>query len=175
MPVKINGSTSGSTTITAPATGTDETIELSTALAAKATTANFPSGAWSAYTPSFSGASIGNATVTFAYTQLGKTVHVRGSVTFGSTTSFTGPLDISLPVNVKSAYIGVHPIGCANAYDISGSVSICQPVVISPSQIRIIATLTNGAWATNAEIGVNNPFTWATGDYLFLSLTYEAA
>lgn len=36
MPIKINGSTSGSTTITAPATGTDETIELSTALAAKA-------------------------------------------------------------------------------------------------------------------------------------------
>lgn len=35
MPIKINGSTSGSTTITAPATGTDETIELSTALAAK--------------------------------------------------------------------------------------------------------------------------------------------
>lgn len=36
MPVKINGATSGSTTITAPATGSDETIELSTALAAKA-------------------------------------------------------------------------------------------------------------------------------------------
>jgi hypothetical protein len=35
MPIKINGATSGSTTITAPATGSDETIELSTALAAK--------------------------------------------------------------------------------------------------------------------------------------------
>ena len=34
--IKINGSTSGSTTITAPATGSDETIELFTALAAKA-------------------------------------------------------------------------------------------------------------------------------------------
>jgi len=33
--VKINGQTSGSTTITAPATGGDETIELSTALAGK--------------------------------------------------------------------------------------------------------------------------------------------
>jgi hypothetical protein len=33
--IKINGSTSGSTTITAPATGSDETIELSTALAEK--------------------------------------------------------------------------------------------------------------------------------------------
>jgi hypothetical protein len=35
MPITINGATSGSTTITAPATGSDETIELSTALAAK--------------------------------------------------------------------------------------------------------------------------------------------
>lgn len=34
--IKINGETSGSTTITAPATGSDESIELSTALAAKA-------------------------------------------------------------------------------------------------------------------------------------------
>jgi hypothetical protein len=33
--VKINGTTSGSTTITAPASGGDETIELSTALASK--------------------------------------------------------------------------------------------------------------------------------------------
>jgi hypothetical protein len=35
MGLKINGATSGSTTITAPATGSDETIELSTALASK--------------------------------------------------------------------------------------------------------------------------------------------
>jgi len=33
--IKIKGDTSGSTTITAPATGSDETIELSTALASK--------------------------------------------------------------------------------------------------------------------------------------------
>ena len=33
--IKINGDTSGSTTITAPATGSDESIELSTALASK--------------------------------------------------------------------------------------------------------------------------------------------
>jgi hypothetical protein len=35
MPIKINGATSGSTTITAPASGGDETIELSSALAGK--------------------------------------------------------------------------------------------------------------------------------------------
>lgn len=35
MPIKINGATSGSTTITAPDTGSDESIELSTALASK--------------------------------------------------------------------------------------------------------------------------------------------
>lgn len=41
MPVRINGATSGSTTITAPNTGGDETIELSTALAGKVA---YPSG-----------------------------------------------------------------------------------------------------------------------------------
>lgn len=38
--IKINGTSSGSTTITAPASGGDESIELSTALAAKANTAD---------------------------------------------------------------------------------------------------------------------------------------
>lgn len=41
MPVRINGATSGSTTIAAPDTGSDETIVLSTALASKA---DYPSG-----------------------------------------------------------------------------------------------------------------------------------
>ena len=54
MPIKINGATSGSTTITAPDTGSDETIELSTALAAKvdyATPTNAQNGSGaSAYT-----------------------------------------------------------------------------------------------------------------------------
>ena len=40
MPVRINGATSGSTTIAAPDTGGDETIVLSTALASKANTAS---------------------------------------------------------------------------------------------------------------------------------------
>jgi hypothetical protein len=40
MPITINGATSGSTTITAPDTGSDETIELSTALDAKAPSAS---------------------------------------------------------------------------------------------------------------------------------------
>ena len=42
--IKLTGSSSGSTTITAPATGGDETIELSTALAAKADTASLVPG-----------------------------------------------------------------------------------------------------------------------------------
>lgn len=41
MPIKINGATSGSVTITAPDTGSDQTVELVGALAAKA---NYPSG-----------------------------------------------------------------------------------------------------------------------------------
>lgn len=55
--LKINGTSSGSTTITAPASGGDETIELSTALAAKLDSADYTPGLSLITTQSFSAVS----------------------------------------------------------------------------------------------------------------------
>lgn len=90
MPIKINGSTSGSTTITAPATGTDETIELSTALAAKAPLAS----------PALTGTPTlgGTAITALAGLQLVTPTSVAGTGVSlsGSTVNFTGASAVSV-------------------------------------------------------------------------------
>ncbi|MFD8340488.1 hypothetical protein ACFV42_49125, partial [Streptomyces solisilvae] len=70
--------------------------------------ANFPSGAWTDWTPTWttSGTTVpsyGNATIKCRYTQIGKTVFANVSIIFGSTTNFgtAGNVDnwrFSLPV-----------------------------------------------------------------------------
>ena len=51
----------------------------------------------------FAGFTKGNASVTARYTALNKLVHYVGYVDLGSTSSLTGPLDVSLPVNCNTA------------------------------------------------------------------------
>lgn len=60
MPIKINGSTSGSTTITAPNTGSDETIELSTALAGKQSNVMTTKGDFAAFGTAVSRLAVGS-------------------------------------------------------------------------------------------------------------------
>jgi hypothetical protein len=59
--------------------------------------------AWTAYTPTLTNITLGNGGLNFVYAQLGKTVQVRGSLTFGSTTSITGTMLIGLPVTANTA------------------------------------------------------------------------
>ena len=53
--------------------------------------------AWTSYTPTFTNLTLNNGTIDFKYVQIGKTVHVRGLLTWGSTTSATASaLSISI-------------------------------------------------------------------------------
>ena len=83
MPIKLNGQTTGSVTLAAPATGTDVTLTLpATALATLANptftgnvvlpnTTTMGSGttldAWTSFTPSWSGITIGNGSTNGKY------------------------------------------------------------------------------------------------------------
>jgi hypothetical protein len=66
--------------------------------------------AWVAYTPTLGNVSLGNGTVDFKYAQLGKVVHVRGILTFGSTTTVSGAITFSTPITAASA--GGLPLTC---------------------------------------------------------------
>ena len=135
--------------------------------------------AWVAYTPTLSGLTLGNGTLSFVYCQIGKTVLVRGIATLGTTSSMTGPLDIGIPVNSTGySTTGMSPVGNATFW--SGSVPIgfgTLTSVGSASAFRILAINASGTYTTVADISSTVPFAWSSpsGKFVACSFTYQAA
>lgn len=167
MPIKINGATSGSTTITAPATGSDETIELSTALAGKGDYTN-----WTSYTPTWttSGAAptLGNGTLTGRYSVIGKMVTIRVNLTWGSTTSspanvlwfFSTPSGLSVSANPPASIGSALILDAGNRFFTGACRAVGGSIVVY-------------AGSLDAELSKTNPMTWANNDFVSLTYTYE--
>ena len=138
-----------------------------------ATTAGEP-GAWATYTPTASGLTIGNGTLTGRYTKIGNTIHARGLVQIGSTSSTSGAITLGLPVATHSDYTasaGNHVIGQGTLLD-SGTQLYPANVHVETSTtitLRSPATAagTNPVWT---EVGINRRLTsivptgWSVGD-----------
>lgn len=132
---------------------------------------------WDTYTPGWSATgtapALGNGTLVGAYLQLGKTVLFTIKWTAGSTTTYgTGQYRFNLPFTVGSAdhiatgFIGDSSVGAAG---------------YTAAVIGLIAagTITVAPYAGNvgAAQAVSNttPQTFANGDRIWLSGTYQAA
>jgi len=138
--------------------------------------------AWAAYpsTPTWTSTTnpvINNGTIVGQYVQLGKTVHFRVKITMGSTTTYgSGGYSIGLPVahnhGAESA------IGRVHMLDSSGpSRYAAYAYTVSANSDTVFLSYTNAAAAQNTSSGITAtaPFTWASGDILTVTGTYEAA
>src|SRR4029079_8516910 len=76
--------------------------------------------AWTYYTPTWTGLTVGNGTSSFQWTRAGKTAFVRGRFTLGSTSSVGGTTGFypSMPTSIENA--GLHT-GKALLFDASAS------------------------------------------------------
>lgn len=133
---------------------------------------------WTSYTPSWTNVSVGNATVNFQYSQLGKTVIVRGSFIVGSTTGVTGSIIFTLPVTSIS-YPGTantQSLGVGNIYDTSASTLYDAGVLFSSTTTaRLIVFPANGTWVTVVNADNTNPVGPNTGDEWNFELIYQVA
>ena len=130
-------------------------------------------GVYSAYTPTFGGFTLGNGTTNTRWTQVNKQVHYYGRVTLGSTSVMTGPLDVSVPININAASTILDPMGVANAYN-GSTIFYFFPINLFNASFRMIFASTSGAYATNVDVGSGVPFTWAAGNYFQWNMTYES-
>lgn len=130
-------------------------------------------GDWTTWTPTYSGFTIGNATVTARYQQIGKLVNVYLKIVWGSTTSFTSFPAFSLPVSsANTAYT------TGNAYlQDTGTGSTAGAIYIETSSVfQFVAYGASGSFANNAFFSSNTvPFTWTNTDQMVATFTYEAA
>lgn len=128
-------------------------------------------GAWTAFTPTLAGFTLGDGTVTGKYSQAGKTVSWNATMTFGSTSAAAAASPtLTIPVTAASATNA--PVG-AEFYDVSTTTYYDAVGRYSSTTVVTLAIPgASGVWTTPSTTA---PFTWATGDMIIVSGTYEAA
>lgn len=133
-----------------------------------------PMNAWESYTPSNTNVTLGNGTQVARFVRIGRTIHFRYTLTWGSTTAFGGTVDIGLPVAMDDeGYVSGYIYGTVGMRDSSSS-------TIAYGNIRFQSTtlarpISLGNDGVQAFVNGTTPWTWATGDVLTLEGTYEAA
>lgn len=130
---------------------------------------------WTSYTPTWGGSTtnpvIGNGTIAGAYMLAGKLCHYRLLITMGSTTTYgSGYYTFTLPTTSATGYSAFGaPLGTGFCLDTSaGTLNYFQ--ARKDNNTRVILTTATGTNVTNAS-----PYTWATGDQIEITGTFEAA
>lgn len=131
-------------------------------------------GAYTTHTPTWTNLTIGNGTNDFKYTQVGKFVHLHGKLTFGSTTSVSGHIEMSVPVNAVATTVEPKPgialqdSGTATYYGFGLFVN-------AVSRLTLYAYNVAGTYLQATALSATAPHTWANTDVIYIDLVYEAA
>lgn len=138
-------------------------------------------GDWDSYTPTLTGWTQGNGTLTGAYWQVKKSVFFYLVFTFGTTSSASGEPTFTVPVNMETSAAHQEAISRqveARAHDATGSSLYLGPCYyVSTSTIRPTVLKVSGSHvpATGYNPGTDPPFTWASGDKIIIAGRYRAA
>ena len=132
-------------------------------------------GLWTTYTPTLTNLTLGNGSKAGTFCQIGDTTFFRVIITFGTTTAFTGRLDVSLPTT-PSGYTTFDYMNALNmCWDSSatGIVASATNVYIASTGIGILTTVVSGTYPSALDVSANVPFVWATGDIIHVQGSYR--
>jgi hypothetical protein len=136
-------------------------------------------GSFRSYTPTFTNMTLGNGTITAVWTRVGAHVTVHLRLVWGSTTSITGsppgwsgpvdPLDTPTPLIRQEGLCVFYDTSTTNTY--TGTIGHGAVNVFYPFALNV----TDGLSYLRAEnITSSLPMTWATGDIILATWSYEA-
>lgn len=126
----------------------------------------FPS--YFAYTPTNGNVTLGNGTQYARFSLHGKMCHMAYSLTFGSTTSFTGTVTIGTPITSANV-VEYLQLGLCHASDNGTPANnVLHPVWVIKNSKTVYA-LTPAIGVYSATV----PFTWAEADSLRITVNYE--
>lgn len=134
-------------------------------------------GAWTAFTPVLTNWTLGNATHDCRFMRVGRLVVAEYNITWGSTSVFSGGLDLSYPIPALPIF-GINlrqPQGWVRGYDLSivtpypGQASRLDSNRWAPGSFNVAAT-----HATLDSWNATTPTTWVSGDTFQAEIIYEA-
>jgi hypothetical protein len=130
-------------------------------------------GAWTTWTPSYTDMTVGNATVTARYSQIGKVVFFDFKIIWGSTTSITGgnPTFTLPKASVSPVFFFDGNILDANVTNYSGA----GQVVGGSSLVYMKVYNVSATYPIPGAIGSTTPMTWVSTDEYQLHGSYEVA
>lgn len=123
---------------------------------------------WTSYTPTLTNVTLGNGTLEGWYVRIGRTIHFRVKLTWGSTTSASGLQGFSLPVAMHSSYLNM-AYGTAGA-NIGGTNYVGFPWCNSTTGFIVLQGTSGSSFWSNTA-----PATWGTSNIGTIVGTYEAA
>ena len=125
-----------------------------------------------AFTPTWGNVTIGNGGSTGTYSVVGGLVFVKASLTRGSTTTISGAITMTLPVNASSGMPG-YASGHVRIIDVGTNVFYGTVAIASTTSAEFLLYRTDGVYATQTQVTGTEPMTWATGDYMNVTMWYE--
>ena len=131
-------------------------------------------GTYTAFTPSIGGFSLGNGTAVGQYCRVNDFVHVYGTITAGSTTTFPAALWYTFPIQHASA--AFVPLGTCYTRDISTGQNY-SGVVMALGSNNAYASIHSSdfPYIRFRVVESSTPMTWAAGDIHYFNLYYKAA
>lgn len=134
-----------------------------------------PIGAWTTWTPILSGGWLnGNGVWDAKYVQIGKTVHLSAKFVLGTTTTKGTTLTMSLPVaalsNRNPLWLGRASVAGGSLYNVFWEYTTSTTTTLTLGYVSAAP-----GYIGRANITSTIPLTWATGDYISITATYDAA
>jgi hypothetical protein len=148
------------------------------ALETKVAIGNTVLGTYTAYTPTLLNFTIGNGTVTGSYCRVNNFVHYFGSVTLGSTSSVTGNVSASVPINMHADMSVVRMSQGVCLFVDASAGQTCSGETgynASVTSVFLGAITTSGSFGVFAAMSATTPFTWTTSDVATWNIYYKAA
>jgi hypothetical protein len=131
-------------------------------------------GEKTAYTPTFTNLTLGNGTLTADFYRVQNVVSVAVNVVFGSTTSISGDVTVTLPI-ARAAAAGLQLstvlLGDTGTANYIGTILFGGTL----SSVVMRTPAVSGSNLIMQNLSATVPFTWITTDILRFSAQYEVA
>jgi hypothetical protein len=130
-------------------------------------TDNKPLDGWTSWVPTWANLSVGNGVVTAKYINIGKLVSFHLYVDFGTTTSVSGDVTFSLPVNNAHMAVGTGWLDVGSAY-------MAFPLILN-NICYVRCWNASSTYLVQQFISSTVPGTWNSASQITIFGTYEAA